>query len=238
MPRKRAAARPWWKRIPGWTWAAGGVGAVVLFVVLVVALSSGVPAAALPTLPVVNPTRTPLSATATPMPPTSTPVKETFDDPTLPEWEHSRETVVTDGVLKLTPGSFALRFGDLADITLTARLRFSGEGEVLVGYYMRDEGRYGVLLREGLVILEKEQRESHTVLGTAEGAPVQQNTWLTLKVVVTGEQHQIYVNNELLITATDPDPLGAGAVLLHTMGDVTAEFDELEVWGEGSATAE
>ena len=110
--------------------------------------------------------------------------KETFDDPTLPGWEHSREAVVVDGVLKLTPGSFALRFGDWADITLTARLRYSGDGEVLVGYYFRDGSRYGVLLRESLVIVEREQRESHAVLGTAEGAPVQQNTWLALKVVV------------------------------------------------------
>ena len=37
--------------------------------------------------------------------------KETFDDPALPHWEHSPETIVTDGMLKINPGSFALRFG-------------------------------------------------------------------------------------------------------------------------------
>lgn len=157
--------------------------------------------------------------------------KETFDDPMLPEWEHSREVVVSDGVLKVIPGSFALRFGDFADITLTARLRFSGEGEVLVGYYLRDGSRYGVLLGEGLVILEKEQQRSSTVLGSAESAPVQQSTWLTLKVVVSGGQHQVYVGDELQITANDPEPLEGGAILLHTMGDVTAEYDELELRG-------
>ena len=158
--------------------------------------------------------------------------KETFDDPTLPEWEHSREAVVTDGVLKLTPGSFALRFGDWTDITLIAKLRFSGDGEVLVGYYVRDEGRYGVVLGDGLVAVEKEQPESHIVLGSAEDAPVQQNTWLTLKLVVSEGQHQVYVDDELLLTAADPEPLEAGAVLLHTVGDITAEFDRLEVRGK------
>ncbi|MBN1976360.1 MAG: DUF4956 domain-containing protein [Anaerolineae bacterium] len=157
--------------------------------------------------------------------------RETFDDPSLPEWEHSREVVVTGGVLKLTPGSYALRLGDWTDITLTARLRFSGEGEVLVGYYLRDEGRYGVLLREGLVVLDKERQGVHTVLATVEGAPVQQSTWLTLKVVVSEGQHQVYVDDALQVTATDLDPLEAGAALLHTMGDVTAEFDDLEVRG-------
>jgi hypothetical protein len=157
--------------------------------------------------------------------------EETFDDPSLPEWEHSREAVVAGGVLKLTPGSFALRFGDWADITLTARLRYSGDGEVLVGYYFRDDGRYGVLLRDGLVVVEKEQQESHTVLGSTESAPVEQNTWLTLKVVVSEGQHQVYVDDALQVTATDSDPLEAGAVLLHTRGGATAEFDDLEVRG-------
>jgi uncharacterized membrane protein YhiD involved in acid resistance len=157
--------------------------------------------------------------------------KETFDDPALPEWEHSREIVVSDGVLKVTPGSFALRFGDWTDITLTVKLRFTGEGEVLVGYYARDEGRYGVQLGEGLVLLDKDQPGSHTVLANAEGAPVRENTWLTLKVVVSDGQHQVYVDDELQISATDSDPLPGGAVLLHTMGEVTAEFDELELRG-------
>jgi hypothetical protein len=157
--------------------------------------------------------------------------QETFDDPSLPEWEHSREAVVTGGMLKLTPGSFALRFGDWADITLTARLQYSGDGEMLVGYYVRDEGRYGVLLRDGLVVVEKEQQGAHSVLGTAEGAPVQQNTWLTLKLVISEGRHQVYVDDALQVTVTDPEPLEAGAVMLHTMGDVTAEFDDLEVRG-------
>jgi hypothetical protein len=157
--------------------------------------------------------------------------KETFDDPSLPEWEHSREAVVTGGVLKLTPGSYALRLGDWADITLTVKVKYAGEGEVLVGYYLRDEGRYGVVLRDKLITLDKEQQGSHTVLAAAEGAPVQQNTWLTLKVVVSGGEHQVYVDDELQITVTDPEPLEAGAVLLHTLGGLTAEFDDLEVRG-------
>jgi uncharacterized membrane protein YhiD involved in acid resistance len=164
--------------------------------------------------------------------------KETFDDPTLPGWEHSREVVVSDGVLKVTPGSFALRFSDWADITLTARLRFTGEGEVLVGYYFRDGSRYGVRLGEGFILLEREQRQSRTVLASAQDAPVQENTWLTLKVIVSGGQHQVYVDDQLQITATDPEPLDGGAILLHTMGKVTIEFDELELRGTRVGPAE
>ena len=160
--------------------------------------------------------------------------KEAFDDPTLPEWEHSRDAVVADGVLRMAPGSFALRFGDWSDITLTTRVKFSGEGEVGISYYFRDEAKYGLILRDGGIILDKEQNRSPTHLGEASVPSVQQNTWIDIKIVVSGDQHQVYVNSELGLTATDPEPLETGAILLQVMGEVTAEFEDLEVRGKGS----
>jgi hypothetical protein len=50
-------------------------------------------------------------------------------------------------------------------------------------------------------------------------------------VVVSGGQHRVFVDDELLLTVTDDEPLEAGAVLLHARGNVTAEFDDLEVQG-------
>lgn len=157
--------------------------------------------------------------------------RDTFDDPTLPGWEHAREAIVVDGVLRMNPGSFALRFGDWSDITLTVKMRYSGEGEVLVNYYFRDEGKYGVLLTNGVIALEKEQNRAATQLGRASVPGVRPNTWLDLKAVVSGGEHQIYLNDELQLTATDPNPLPAGAVLLQALGGVTVEFDDLEVRG-------
>lgn len=156
--------------------------------------------------------------------------KETFDDPTLPQWERAREVVVADGVLRMNPGSFALRFGDWSDITLTIRVRYSGEGVVAVSYYFRDEGKYGVLLEGGRVVLEREQNQSPTLLGSAEVPAIQQNTWIDLKVEVSGDQHQIYVNDELQVSANDSAVLD-GAILLQVHGEATAEFDDLEVRG-------
>lgn len=157
--------------------------------------------------------------------------KETFDDPALPHWEHSPETIVTNGVLKMAPGNFALRFGDWSDITLTIKVRYSGAGGAIVAYHFRDEGRYAVLLEEGIVVLEKEEHRSPTQLGHAPVPDVQPNTWIALKVVVSGGQHEVYVNDELVLTATDSNPLETGAVWLHALGDATVEFDDLEVRG-------
>jgi hypothetical protein len=98
--------------------------------------------------------------------------KETFDDPTLPEWEHAREAIVVDGVLKMNPGSFALRFGDFSDITLTVKVKYSGPGRAVVAYYFRDEGRYTVILEEGIIVLEKnETLETYTLPTDIFGAP-------------------------------------------------------------------
>ena len=157
--------------------------------------------------------------------------KETFDDPTLPEWEASRETVVADGVLRMDPGSFALRFGDWSEITLTVKVFYSGQGEVVINYYFRDEHKYGLFLHDGGLALEKEQDRSPTPLGGGEAAAIQQNTWFTVKVVVSDGEHQVYIDDDLVLTASDTDPLETGAVLLQVFGEATAQFDDLEVRG-------
>jgi len=164
--------------------------------------------------------------------------KETFDDPTLPEWEHSREAAVADGVLKMSGGNFALRAGDWSDITLTVKLRYSGDGEVFVNYYFRDGEKYGVLFLHDRVILSKEQNRSPEELASAPAASIQEDTWIELKVVVSGGQHQVYIDDELLLTATDPEPLQGGAVLLEAHGEITVEFDDLELRGTGEPVPE
>jgi hypothetical protein len=40
---------------------------------------------------------------------------ETFDDPTLPGWEHLPGVSVVDGVLRLEPGNFAFHGGGRDD---------------------------------------------------------------------------------------------------------------------------
>lgn len=157
--------------------------------------------------------------------------REVFDDPTLPGWERSREVVVADGVLRMNPGSFALRVGDWSEIDMSVRVRFSGPGEIWVNYYFRDEAKYGVLLTDRLILLEKAQGGSPSELGHAGDAPVQSGNWMDLRVVVAGGEHQIYLNDELQLSATDPEPLTTGAILLQVMGEATAEFDDLTLTG-------
>ena len=158
-------------------------------------------------------------------------VKETFDDPTLPGWEHSKNVMVADGVLKLSPGDFALRFGDWSDITLTIKVKYSGTGSAIVSYSVKEGGKYGVIINDGHLAIEKEQNQASHMLGEAQVSDIMSDTWITLKVVVSGQQHQIYVNDTLQLTLTDPDPLSPGPVLLQAIGETSAEFDDLEISG-------
>ena len=160
---------------------------------------------------------------------------ETFDDPTLPGWErHPDATSIVDGVLQINPGGFALHFGDWSDITLTVKVNFAAEAEAVIGYYFRDVGRYLLVLSNGRVSLNKEQKESNTPLGNADVASLQPGAWHTIKVVVASGQHQVYVDDELQLTATDSDPLETGAIMLIAQGGGTVQFDDLSVSGSSA----
>jgi len=155
---------------------------------------------------------------------------ESFDDTNLHEWEAPNNVSVVDGVLKIDDGGFALHFGDWSEITLTLKMKFSGEGEGAVNYYFRDEGHYGLVFSENTLFLEKETPQGMESLGDAKAAALQPNTWITLKIVVSDGEHKIYLNDELQVTVTDSDPLKTGAIMLNSRG-LNLEFDDLSMQG-------
>ena len=156
---------------------------------------------------------------------------ETFDSSPLPGWELPPEAAaVTEGVLQISPGGFALHFGDWSEITLTIRVNFAAEGEAVIGYYFRDAGRYLLSLATGAMNLNREQDQTSVSLGRAEVASLQPGSWHTIKVTVASGQHQVHVDDELQLTATDPEPLQTGAIMLISRNGVV-QFDDLDVRG-------
>jgi hypothetical protein len=103
---------------------------------------------------------------------------ETFDNSDLPGWELSPEAVVTDGVLEVNSGHFGLRLGDWSDFDLRLKVRFSGEGEVAIGYHFRDEGRYVLHIRDQQIVLGREETEPFTDLAMAEVNESLTGQWL------------------------------------------------------------
>lgn len=161
--------------------------------------------------------------------------QEPFSDPELPGWEHPPEAEVVEGVLEVRPGGYALHFGDWGDITLTVKLRFAGEGQAMIRYYFRDEGSYALVISSGALSVDRIEAHSLVSLGRAEVTALQPDTWVSVKIAVSGGEQQVYVDDELVLETTDPAPLETGAILLTTQGGLTAEFDDLEVRGTHTA---
>ncbi len=156
-------------------------------------------------------------------------VVERFDDPNLPGWEHSPEVIVADGALRVNPGNFAVRFGDWMDFTLNLRVRSTGPGEIQVSYHFREESRYNLHLWEDMILLERVEQETPSELGQAPLPAGQLSDWADLQVVVSGGSHQISLNGQVLINASDPQPLPPGSVFLHALGETVGEFDDLSI---------
>ena len=155
---------------------------------------------------------------------------ETFDDDQLLGWEHAPEVVVTDGALRIGPAQFASPMGGWQDFDLSFKLRFSGEGETHINYRANEQGSYLLLWGPGAVTLLKTAPQSEPQeLGRAELGAVDASGWVTVQIVLAGGAHTISVDGQALITATDPDPLGAGGLVFVSVGQRTTDLDDVSL---------
>jgi hypothetical protein len=155
---------------------------------------------------------------------------EMFDDAQLPGWEHAPEVVVVDGALRIGPAQFAARMGNWQDFTLECKLRYSGEGETHINYRATDQGSYLLLLSDrGATLLKTAPQREPEELGRAELEALKTSDWVTVQIALAGGLQTISVNGAALITATDPNPLGRGGLVFHSIGQRTTELDDLNL---------
>ncbi len=154
---------------------------------------------------------------------------ETFDDPQLPGWEHSPEVIVSNGVLRITPGNFAARMGIWQDFDLTLKLRFDNTGESEIQYHTTEKGAYLLVFNpERLTLLKAgEPGTQFTELAGAALGELPTGDWITLRITLTGGLHTIYVNESMLLTAEDLDPIPAGGLFFTSRGERTTELDDI-----------
>ena len=155
---------------------------------------------------------------------------ETFDDPTLPGWEHSQDVLVSEGVLKISPGNFAFRSAEIQISSLSFKFKYTPPAEIFFHYHATDKGVYNLLIVEERIIFEKVSEDIISELGSSP-AEISSGEWSTLKIEFSENRHQIYLNDELLISADDENPLPAGALGIEVHGENPAEFDDLLVQG-------
>lgn len=151
---------------------------------------------------------------------------ETFDDESLPGWERSPEAVVQNGVLSISPGNFAVKFGSYAEGGLSVKLKHTGPGIVFIRFAMGEQGNYALILFDEAIVLEKVVQDQPTMLGEYPwNGP--SGEWLQIQINATGSQMQVVLDGETVISATDDEPLPGGEIGLWVEGEAAAEFDDL-----------
>jgi hypothetical protein len=152
---------------------------------------------------------------------------ETFDGEPA-GWELAPESLVTGGVLKIGPGNFAARPGAWRNFELALTLRYTGRGESHINYRAGEGGSYLLLFsEEGTVLLRTVEGSEPQELARADASPLSGGAWADVTISLSGGAHTISVDGETLLTATDPDPLRPGAVVLASHGERTTEVDEI-----------
>jgi hypothetical protein len=124
-------------------------------------------------------------------------LQETFDDPALPGWDRSPEAAVAGGVLHIEPGGFALHDGEWGDMTLSVRVRRSGESMVMLRYRIGDSGDYSVLLEPGGMTLAR----AHVGELAVASVSLPSGEWVQVDVMVSGGTHQVTLNGAVVLSA-------------------------------------
>jgi hypothetical protein len=156
---------------------------------------------------------------------------ETFDDPQLPGWEHSPEVIVIDGVLRIAPGNFAARPGNWGNFDLTLNLRYDNPGETQIQYHAGDNGAYNLVFTDERIILLKAGAPgtAETELAGTDLGSLTSGDWIALQITLNGGLNTIYVNESVMLTADDPDPLPPGGITFASHGERTTELDDLSL---------
>jgi hypothetical protein len=171
---------------------------------------------------------TPLASLATFVHAREPVLTDTFDDPSLPGWEHSPAATVVQGALRIEPGGFAMHVAFWQDFMLTVRVRYTGEGDLLIRYRWTEDGNYAVRLSPDALAVQRQLLGPPTDLGTAPAA-IPPGEWVEVGVTVRGRTHQVTPRGQPALSVTDPDPLPEGGIGFLVEGEAVGEFDGLEV---------
>jgi uncharacterized membrane protein YhiD involved in acid resistance len=158
---------------------------------------------------------------------------EDFEGPSLEGWEYSPDVILVDGTLRMSGGQSAFRMGGWCDFSLTLRFIAASPGDVMMHYHAREEGSYLLHIFPGEIILERQSPEGVEHLGAAPLEGISTDSWVDLELRVVDGEHEVSIEDNVVLTATDPQPLGAGAVGLVYNGDGYAEFDDLALVLQG-----
>jgi hypothetical protein len=155
---------------------------------------------------------------------------EDFEGEPLEGWELSPDAIVTEGYLRLYGGNSAMKIGGWGDQTTQLRIQFSSfDGELMVHYFSSDRGSYNLIFTPEMIILEKVSGPED-VLHLSD-SPYQRavNTWMNIEIQVENGEHRISIDNQEILSTSDPEPLQPGGIGFHYFGPDTVDIDHINL---------
>ncbi|MDJ0663130.1 MAG: DUF4956 domain-containing protein [Acidimicrobiia bacterium] len=162
---------------------------------------------------------------------------ETFDDTGLAGWEQQGDTIVEAGILKMSPPSMVTRPGTWSGISLTVELRLDAEGFAVIDYMVTEGQHYSLTVLSEQVFLEQVTEDDQVRLWETTDSTVTDD-WSTVTIGFDGTDHTVTINDSLLATVADSNPLAAGGVRLHIPAGSLVEFDEVTLVAQSGDAGE
>ncbi|MGD9497353.1 MAG: hypothetical protein AB7Y46_13725 [Armatimonadota bacterium] len=166
---------------------------------------------------------------------------ETFDAATPQGWELMEGASVTNGALTFpSPGAAFWLIPPAANLTLNVQYR-PGTGPGVVGLCLageppQDQG-YDLIFFPGEMAIVRRQGQQAQELGGGM-IQLQPNAFNALSISLSNGQFQVSVSGQVAVQATDPQPLGPGAVALRCPEGGAGAFDNVMLGAAGAPPAQ
>ena len=153
---------------------------------------------------------------------------DSFDAPGLSGWEHTPGVRVADGMLRIEPNNFVGRDGNWDDYTLNLRFRISGAGAFVISFRSGDQGSYHLLLDGQRMVLQRESQVRIDEMAALD-VRLQSDAWYELSLETQAGKILMSIQGLGTLSFEETNPLLSGGLALETLGELTAEIDQVSL---------
>lgn len=154
--------------------------------------------------------------------------RESFEDESLPGWEHSQGVSISEGTLLIPPENFAVRFEGAPGNSYMFDFKWSGPGAIIFRYAISPQGEYALIIHDGGVALEKSGEGPPQLLNESPWQ-VNPGQWQTVKIDLGPAGQQISLDDTPLISTQEETTLRGPGIGFWVEGQETAVLDNLVI---------
>ncbi len=156
--------------------------------------------------------------------------REDFEGEFLQGWEHSEGILLSEGVLQIPPGNFAVRFAGPPGSSYEFDFKRSGPGALIFRYAISPGSEYALIIHNTAVVLERGEEGPPKLLDEGSWEDNTQD-WHSVKIQINPSGQKISLDDSLVISTQEETILRGGGVGFWVEGEATVELDNLVISG-------